>query len=81
MHGYKNCHYCDAGDNSFHNAPHQLSDGFHSKKVVKKPVEEHLKTQGRFRHLFKPENKHVIDEIQKEVDRRWQKLLKLYGIS
>ncbi|HEX68740.1 MAG TPA: pyruvate ferredoxin oxidoreductase, partial [Candidatus Bathyarchaeota archaeon] len=41
----------------------------------------YLKTQGRFRHLFKPENKHVIDEIQKEVDRRWQKLLKLCGIG
>jgi len=51
------------------------------KPELKKPVEEYLKTQGRFRHLFKPENKHIIEEIQKEVDRRWQKLLKLCGIS
>jgi len=42
----------------------------------KKLVELYLKTQGRFRHLFKPENKHVLEAIQKEVDRRWQKLLK-----
>jgi len=42
----------------------------------KMPVELYLKTQGRFRHLFKPENKHVLEAIQKEVDRRWQKLLK-----
>jgi pyruvate ferredoxin oxidoreductase beta subunit len=42
----------------------------------KKPVEVYLKTQGRFRHLFKPENRHVLEDIQKEVDRRWKKLLK-----
>jgi pyruvate ferredoxin oxidoreductase beta subunit len=47
----------------------------------KKPVEEYLKTQGRFRHLFKPENKHVLEDIQKEVDRRWQKLLKACEIA
>jgi len=52
-----------------------------AKPEMKKPVEEYLKTQGRFRHLFKPENKHIIEEIQKEVDRRWQKLLKLCGIA
>lgn len=47
----------------------------------KKPVEEYLKTQGRFRHLFTPENKQLIEEIQKNADRRWQKLLKLCGID
>lgn len=51
------------------------------KPELKKPVEEYLKTQGRFRHLFKPENKHLLEEIQKEVDRRWQKLLKLCEMS
>jgi pyruvate ferredoxin oxidoreductase beta subunit len=43
----------------------------------KKPVEEWLKRQGRFRHLFRPENRHMIDELQLEVDRRWQRLLEL----
>jgi pyruvate ferredoxin oxidoreductase beta subunit len=41
----------------------------------KKPVEEWLERQGRFRHLFRPENRHLIDELQAEVDRRWERLL------
>ena len=40
-----------------------------------KPVEEYLKTQGRFRHLFTPEFEAVIDEIQNIVDKRWKLLL------
>ena len=39
------------------------------------PIEEFLRTQGRFKHLFKPENEHLIEEFQKEVDRRWDDLL------
>jgi pyruvate ferredoxin oxidoreductase beta subunit len=46
------------------------------KPKEKKPVEEWLKKQGRFRHLFKEENRHIIDEIQAEVDRKWNWLLK-----
>jgi len=49
------------------------------KPKKKPPVEEWLKRQGRFRHLFRPENRHVIDELQAEVDRRWERLLKLCG--
>ena len=49
------------------------------KPKEKPPVEEWLKRQGRFRHLFRPENRHVIDELQEEVDRRWDRLLKLCG--
>ena len=41
----------------------------------KLPIEEFLKTQGRFAHLFKPENQYLIAEIQAEVDRRWEDLL------
>jgi len=47
----------------------------------KKPVEVYLKTQGRFRHLFKQKNKQILEDIQKEVDRRWQKLLKACEIA
>jgi len=43
----------------------------------KKPAAEWLKLQGRFKHLFKPENKSLIDTIQNHVDERWEKLLKL----
>jgi pyruvate ferredoxin oxidoreductase beta subunit len=49
------------------------------KPKEKLPVEEWLKRQGRFRHLFRPENRHMIDELQAEVDRRWERLLKLCG--
>ena len=45
----------------------------------KPPVEEWLKRQGRFRHLFKPENRHIVDEFQADVDRRWERLLRLCG--
>jgi pyruvate ferredoxin oxidoreductase beta subunit len=45
----------------------------------KRPVEEWLKRQGRFRHLFRPENRHMIDEFQAEVDRSWARLLERCG--
>lgn len=40
----------------------------------KLPIEDFLKRQGRFKHLFKPENEHYIAEFQQEVDRRWEEL-------
>ncbi len=49
------------------------------KPKEKKPVVEWLKVQGRFRHLFRPKNEHMIEEMQAEVDRRWQQLLELCG--
>jgi pyruvate ferredoxin oxidoreductase beta subunit len=39
----------------------------------RKPVEEYLKAQGRFSHLFKPENKHIINQIQQHVDSEWKR--------
>ena len=42
----------------------------------KLPIEEFLKTQGRFKHLFKPGNEWTLELYQKEVDRRWEELLK-----
>ena len=41
----------------------------------KKPVVEWFKLQRRFKHLLKPENEPLLEEIQKEVDRRWEELL------
>ncbi len=43
----------------------------------KVPVEDYLKLQGRFRHLFKPEWKKKLLEIQETVDERWERLVKL----
>jgi pyruvate ferredoxin oxidoreductase beta subunit len=45
----------------------------------KLPVKDFLKPQGRFRHIFKAGNEHMLEDIQKEVDRRWEALLKLAG--
>ena len=45
----------------------------------KKPVVEWLKRQGRFRHLFQPQFRHVIDEIQAKVDEEWERLLERCG--
>lgn len=42
----------------------------------RKPVAEFLKPQGRFKHLFKEENKHVLDQIQKDIDSYWDYLEK-----
>ncbi len=47
------------------------------KPSEKKPVEEFLKNQARFKHLFKDENKHLIGQIQKNVDAEWERLNKL----
>lgn len=43
----------------------------------KLPVSEFLKVQGRFRHMFRPGNEYMIEDVQNEVDRRWEELLKL----
>ena len=49
-------------------------------KVPKpKPVEEFLKPQGRFRHLFKPEFRDQLDLIQQWVDANWKRITELCG--
>ena len=45
----------------------------------KLPIEEFLKPQGRFRHLFAEQNKHIIKELQAKVDRKWRELLERCG--
>ena len=47
------------------------------KPAKKLPVEEFLRPQKRFKHMFKPGNEWMIEEFQKEVDKRWQELLNL----
>ena len=41
----------------------------------KLPIEDFLKKQGRFKHLFKTGNEYLIEQFQNEVDRRWEELL------
>ena len=40
----------------------------------KLPIEDFLREQGRFKHLFKKGNEHLIEQFQAEVDRRWEDL-------
>ena len=40
----------------------------------KLPIEDFLRLQGRFKHLFKPGNEHLIEAFQEEVDKRWEDL-------
>jgi pyruvate ferredoxin oxidoreductase beta subunit len=49
------------------------------KPKKKLPVQDYLEPQGRFKHLFKRGNEHLIEEIQKDVDRKWEDLLKKCG--
>jgi len=47
----------------------------------KKPLTSFLKAQGRFRHLFKKENAHIIEELQHDVDRNWERLQALSALE
>ena len=43
-------------------------------KGKKVPVSEWVKLMGKSKHLLKPENKHLLDELQEKVDWRWKRL-------
>ena len=45
------------------------------KPAKKLPIEDFLRVQGRFKHLFKKGNEGLIEQFQAEVDRRWEDLL------
>jgi len=42
---------------------------------TKLPVEDYLRPQGRFSHIFEPGNEWMIKELQATVDKRWESLL------
>lgn len=50
------------------------------KPKEKMPLRDWIKRQARFSHLFKPEHEWVIEELQAEVDRNWERLQKLCEI-
>ena len=41
----------------------------------KLPVEDYLRLQGRFAHMFRPGNEWIIKQVQHELDRNWEELL------
>lgn len=44
-----------------------------------RPIMDWIAPQGRFKHLLRPENKHIVDEIQEYVTKNWNDLLKKCG--
>ena len=63
---------------------YEVEDGvwkLNYKPKKKLPVSDYLEPQGRFKHLFKKGNEHLIEEIQQDVDKKWEDLLKRCGES
>jgi pyruvate ferredoxin oxidoreductase beta subunit len=57
----------------------EVEDGAYKlsrKPKEKLPIEAWLKGQGRFSHMFKPENADMIEKFQAYVDKKWERLLK-----
>ena len=54
----------------------RIADG----KVEKKPITDWFDSQGRCKHLKDERWAPVVEEIQKDVDKKWEKLLKLCGL-
>lgn len=50
----------------------ELNITYRPKNII--PVKDYLGAQGRFKHLFKPEWAHILDEWQKNVDSQWEYL-------
>ncbi|MFH0834452.1 MAG: thiamine pyrophosphate-dependent enzyme [Patescibacteria group bacterium] len=48
-----------------------------SQPAERKPIEEFLANQKRFKHLLKPENSELKNDLQKEVDERFAEICKL----
>jgi pyruvate ferredoxin oxidoreductase beta subunit len=61
---------------------YEVEDGKYKinyKPKEKLPITDWIKSQGRFAHLFREENNPIIDELQREVDRKWEDLLAKAG--
>ncbi len=54
------------------NGKYKLDFNPGSKKIQ---VIDWLRTQKRFKHLFEPDNKYLIKEIQHDIDKNWHELL------
>jgi pyruvate ferredoxin oxidoreductase beta subunit len=58
---------------------YEVEDGVYKLNATpkdKKPMTDWLFQQERFRHLKQPANSAIVDEIQREVDQRWERLVK-----
>ncbi len=63
---------------------YEIENGFTRitvKPREKKPVTEFLKPQGRFKHMFAPENEWMLKQTQEDIDREWELLQKQAALS
>ncbi len=63
-------------------ADHEIEDGqwkLNYKPRKKRSIIDWLKPQGRFKHLFKEQNKEYLETIQEQIDSDWAQLLKRCG--
>jgi pyruvate ferredoxin oxidoreductase beta subunit len=51
------------------------------KPKEKKPIVDWLKKQARFKHLFKPGLENILEDIQKDIDKNWERLLSKCNIE
>lgn len=61
---------------------YEIEDGEYKisyKPKEKLPITDWLSSQGRFSHLLKPGNEGLVEQLQAEVDREWNRLLRLAG--
>ncbi len=59
---------------------YEIENGVHRITVKPrkfKPVEEFLKSQGRFKHMLTEENKWMVEKLKEEIEKRWDRLIKL----
>lgn len=57
---------------------YEVEDGVWRQTVKvrdRKPIEEFLEPQGRFKHVFKPGNEALLAELQHDVDMAWDEVL------
>jgi len=62
---------------TINNVPSILFDGGESRKGI----EAYAKQQGRFRHIFKDENKEVLTELQERLDCAWNNFAEFFGLT
>jgi len=58
---------------------YEVEDGVYKlnyKPKEKLPLTSYIEKQGRFAHLLKPENRELLAALQRDVDTRWERLLR-----
>jgi len=63
---------------------YEYEDGVYRINVLVKsprPIEDYLKLQGRFAHLLQPENRWMLEQLKRDVEENWNRLLKLTGLA